>query len=125
MSMSIYYTAKRRKRLTKAESTAIKKIVAEYSVDDQIAKREKTKKGPNWESFCVYDPDEPSASGVIFEGATKLPSNNVQATWTGVQHWCQALSAVRRKLPGAKWSVSVDDHEIQWDSAAKEYDPAQ
>ena len=124
MSISIYYTATRSTAMTDAESLAVDSIVAEYSVDDQILSRERTGVGPNWESFCVYDRNNPTEPHAIFEGATKLPDNTEDAMWIGLQHWCKALSAIRRALPDANWDCRVDDHEMQWDDAAQEYDPA-
>ena len=124
MSFSIYYTATRSTPLTDTESSAIASVVAEYSVDDQIEAREKSGDGPNWESFCVYDRADPTEPDAIFEGATKLPDNSEDAMWVGLQHWCKAISAIRRILPDAKWDVRVDDHEMQWDESAQEYDPS-
>ena len=67
---------------------------------------------------------ETTAPDIVFEGATKLPDNSEEAMWTGVQHWCAALSEFRRVLPGAKWQVTVDDHELTWDESTQSYDPA-
>ena len=45
--------------------------------------------------------------------------------WVGVQHWCSVLTEIRRVLHNADWDVRVDDHSIQWDEDAGEYDPRQ
>ena len=124
MSISIYYSAARSTPLTDVESSAIDAVVEEYSVDDQITAREQTGVGPNWESFCVYDRDDAIIADAIFVGATKLPDNSEDAMWVGLQHWCKALSAIRRVLPNADWHVHIDDHDMQWDDAKQEYDPS-
>ena len=81
--------------------------------------------GYNWESFCIYDPNDPTEPDVVFEGATKLPDNSEDAVWGGLQHWCAALTEIRRIIPDADWDVHVDDHEIQWDEAVGAFDPSQ
>lgn len=124
MSLSIYYTAHRGQPLTPTERAAIDRLVRKYSIDDQLAERERTGAGYNWESFCVYDPADPTEPGVVFEGATKLPDNSEDVVWDGLQHWCQLLSEIRRSLAGASWRVHVDDHDIQWDDDAKAFDPS-
>lgn len=124
MSISLYYTARRSTALLPGELEAIRLLVKKYSVDDQIEKRTLLKKAPNWESFCIYDSRNPSAPGVIFEGATKLPDNSQEFLWQGVQHWCQLLTDIRKAVPGAEWSVSVDDHEVEWDHESGAYDPS-
>ncbi len=127
MSISIYYEAKRSKPLSGSEEDEIKKVIEEYSIDDQIEKKEKKGDGLNWESFCVYSFDfsnnEPSAPDVIFEGATKLPDNSEDAVWLGLQQWCELLTQIRKALRDADWYVHVDDHEIQWDSNMDAFDP--
>ena len=124
MSISIYYTAVRAHPLNENEAAQISTIVEQYSVDDQIEAREQSGEGPNWESFCIYDPADPSEPNNIFEGATKLPDNSEEAVWVGVQHWCQALSAIRNVLADAKWEVRIDDHIIPWDDASQGFDPS-
>jgi hypothetical protein len=56
--------------------------------------------------------------------ATKIPDNSEEAIWIGVQHWCEALSELRRAIADAEWRVHVDDHDIVWDEARQEYDPS-
>jgi len=123
VGISIYYTAYRNEPLSPEESASIQNIVTRYSVDNEIAERERTGEGFRWESFCVYDPDDPTEPGIIFEGATKLPDNSEDAIWEGLQHWCRLLTEVRRALPGTKWRVHVDDHDIPWDEETKAFDP--
>ncbi len=99
--------------------------MARYSVENLIEEREQTGEGSNWESFCVFDPEEPTAPAVVFEGATKLPDNSEEAFWLGLQHWCRLLSEIRRALPRTTWQVYVDDYDIIWDEERGEYDPSQ
>ncbi|NBV22060.1 MAG: hypothetical protein EBS05_09095 [Proteobacteria bacterium] len=122
MSVSIYYEAKRKQPLTASERAAIEAITQRFSVDDQIESYIRSGQGLNWESFCLYD--EPTAPDIIFEGATKLPDNTQDAMWMGVQHWCAALSEMRRAVPDAAWRVAVDDHKMTWDASTQNYDPA-
>jgi hypothetical protein len=102
------------------EQAALKRVLAEYSVDRDISRYLETGRGLNWESFCTYDELE---SGIIFQGATQLPDNTRDAILIGVEHWCEALTEIRRVLNDAEWYVSVDDHKIQWNEAEQRYDP--
>jgi hypothetical protein len=124
MSVSIYYTARRARPLSPDERAAVGRIRAAYSIRDQVERYAQARQGHNGENFHVYDPDDPTESGVVFEGATKLPDNSQDAMWELVQHWCRLLSEVRRAVPGAAWRVHVDDHDIRWDEDAREYDPS-
>lgn len=124
MSISIYYTAVRDQPLAPEEQTTIDKLCAKYGIEDQILERERTGKGPNWESFCIYEPEDTTEPGVIFEGATKLPDNSEENIWLGLQHWCALLSEIRRSLEEATWSVDVDDLDISWDEERQEFDPS-
>src|SRR5215207_9596177 len=113
MSISIYYTARREKPLAPAERAAVERIRAAYSVRDQVDRYVRDQRGHNGEDFHVYDGADPTEPGVIFVGATKLPDNGGEdALWAMVQHWCRLLTEARRAVPGARWQVSVDDHEI-------------
>ena len=125
MSISIYYTAKRAHSITPAEGAAIDSLLEEFSVDNEIEDRLRTGQGLNWESFCVYDPADPTEPGVIFEGATKLPDNCDDAVLRGLDHWSRLLSRIRRAVPGAAWHVNVDDNDLVWDDVAGEYDLSQ
>ena len=80
-----------------------------------------------WRASRTLDrePDAPAEPDVIFEGATGLPDNSEEALWTGLQHWCNALTEIRHALPDAEWHVHVDDHDIPWDPAAQAFDPTQ
>jgi hypothetical protein len=124
MSFSIYYTAHRKTPLTPKERALVNESESRYTIEGQIVERERTGEGYNWTSFCVYDPADPTEPDVVFEGATQLPDNSEDAVWTGLQHWCQLLTEIRRAVHGASWRVTVDDHEILWDEKRGEYDPS-
>ena len=126
MSISIYYTAQRRKALSASEMESLADIVSKYSVDAQIDGLIKTGLGPNWESFHFQVNEERASifkKSVVFSGSTKLPDNSEDATWIGVQHWCRCLSELHRLLDTCDWEVSVDDHSIYWDARQNSYDP--
>ncbi|HEY4259500.1 MAG TPA: hypothetical protein VGM98_05055 [Schlesneria sp.] len=124
MSISIYYSARRAKPLTAAERAKISRIKAKYAVEAAIDEYDRTGEGYNWQSFFIYDPSDPTEPDVIFEGATGLPDNSEDAVWDGLQHWCKALTEIRRVLKDANWDVHVDDHEIVWVDGSG-YDPSQ
>lgn len=124
MGMSIYYRARRRHPMTIAERQEVRETVDRYAVGDRIVERERTGDGPNWESFCIYDPAVSTEPRVLLEGATKLQDNAEEACWIGLQHWCKALTDIRSAMPDAAWSVHMDDHEITWDEQLLSYDPS-
>ena len=123
MSVSIYYSAKRAHPLEDAERVAVHALIHEYSVE--ALQEEHAQLRLNWESFCVYNPADPTEPGVVFEGATKLPDNSEDGLWLGVRHWAALLSRIRRLLHDADWNVHVDDHDLVWDDVSREYDPTQ
>ena len=114
MGISIYYQARRERPLTVQERTAI----------DEVVRLNEAVGGPHWESFCIYPHDEDTELGVIFEGATKLPSTTEDEFWEEIQHRCRVLTLIRRVLIDAKWSVHIDDHNAFWDEKRREYDPS-
>ena len=127
MGISIYYSARRTEPMTSVEQAAISSLIAEYAIEEQLQDRDRTGEGPNWESFCVYqldDPHFPAEPGVIFEGATGLPDNSEDNFWLGIQHWCALLSKIRRAVGSAVWSVHIDAHDVYWDEERQEYDPS-
>lgn len=127
MSVSIHYTAERRKLLSPEELAAVASITKKYSVNSAIEALIAGGTGLNWESFhCVTNP-EPSKlfrAVTVFQGSTKLPDNSENATWEGVQHWCSCLSELRRAIATATWRVAVEDHEIVWRAREQAYDPS-
>ena len=125
MSFTIYYSARRSSPLSGEEQETVQRIVEKYSVDSRIKRFVQTGEGLNWESFCLFTTDQFSADDVILEGATKLPDNSDDAAATGLQHWCNALSALRLAIHKSLWSVRVEDQEIAWDYLKDCYDPSQ
>ena len=123
MGMSLYYTARRSRPLSDDESAAISQIETEYNAKSEQFVSNGI--GDFWESFSIYDAADPSQPNVIFEGATGIPDSSEEAIWAGLQHWCEAITQIRRKVVGAEWSVHMDDHDITWDDSAQEYDPSQ
>ncbi|MCG6302885.1 hypothetical protein K6U21_01575 [Vibrio vulnificus] len=127
MAISIYYTAERRKLLNAQELALVSAIVRDFSVDQDIEQYLKCGNGLNWESFDISTNTEagnPFKNGLVITGATKLPDNEENATWIGLQHWCNCLSRLRNAISGCNWKVYVEDHEIQWDKIQKAYDPS-
>jgi len=122
MSVSIYYEAKRATPLSPVEKENVSELVEKFSVDKAIEKYMESGQGPNWESFGFYD--EPYDPGVILTGSTSLPDNTPEAAWIGIQHWCSALSEIRRAVGNATWEVQVEDHQVYWDDSKQAYDPA-
>lgn len=126
MAISIYYAARRKAPLSSNEIAAIQKVVRRYCVKDQIERFLSLGVGLNWESFDYSTNLEPSRflkKGLVLSGSTKLPDNQQNASWVGVQHWCQCLSEIRISVLGCEWNVAVEDHEMQWDAALNLYDP--
>lgn len=124
MSFSIYYSARRPTPLSDQEQEEVGKVLARYCVDSRVKRFAETGEGLNWQTFGVMDPKDYSAADVVFEGSTPLPDNTEEAFSMGVVHWCNALSALRRIIHKAMWSVRVEDQEIAWDYQNDRYDPA-
>ena len=124
MSVSIYYTARRTHPLSEAERAAIEAAESRYPFEVLVAASGVAESDFNGESFCVYPASVAREPGVVFAGATKLPSRPAAAMWTAVQYWCRLLSEVRGLLPDATWHVHVDDHTIPWSEESQAFDPA-
>ncbi|MEH6852741.1 hypothetical protein, partial [Bacillus pseudomycoides] len=110
MSVSIYYSANRKQKLTTVEQEAIDKLILEYSVDKEIEKYHNTGEGYDWEGFTVYNQENLMEDDEIFAGSTRLPANRDDALWEGFQHWNALLSQIRSVILDAEWHVNVDDH---------------
>ena len=123
MSVSIYYTARRAHALSEAERAALKAAASRHPFGALVAACGVAEADFNGESFCVYPTNAASEPGVVFEGATKLPSRPEAAPWTAIQHWCRLLSELRGLLPDAAWHVHVDDHTIPWSEELRAFDP--
>ncbi len=124
MSLSIYYSARRPTPLSDQEEEEIRKVLARYSVDARAKRFAETGEGLNWQPFGQIASSDSSAGDVVFEGSTPLPDNTDEAFSAGVVHWCNALSALRRIIHKAMWSVRIEDQEIAWDYQNDRYDPA-
>lgn len=122
MAISIYYSAKRKESLTDVERDLIKKLISEYSVQQEIEKFNNTGEGYNWTGFDVYNLKDSSDPEIIFEGSTQLPDNMDDAIWEGVQHWTALLSQIRCTVLNTEWYVAVEDHVLKWDEEYLEYD---
>jgi hypothetical protein len=121
MGISIYYAATRSYCLSEEEQQAVDAVADKYSIRSQIEEYDRAGVAWNGEDFCLYDPPL-SSPETILEGATKLPDASEKAFWDAVQHWCRALSAIRRLLPDAEWHVHIDDLDITWDEERQEFD---
>jgi hypothetical protein len=124
MGISIYYTAYRERALTQDEQKAVAKLIGRYDLSARNGEQDQAAERMRWESFCVYDANDPSEPGVVFEGATGLPMNSEDDFWMAIQHWCRLLTEIRRALPGTTWQVHIDDHDIVWDEERRAYDPS-
>lgn len=123
MGVSIYYEARRERPLSDAERTAIDEIVRLNDVVPRFNEAGQWLED-NWEGFCIYERNEHTEPGVMFEGATRLPLTTEDEFWAAIQHWCRVLTLIRRALADAKWSVHVDDADIAWNEQRNEYDPS-
>ncbi|MEO3945838.1 hypothetical protein [Gorillibacterium sp. CAU 1737] len=121
MGVSLYYSAERPQPLTAEEQQTVTEWIQAYDLEK--AKEDfETASSSEWEGFTVYELTDPTQPGVIFEGATRLPDDSPEAMWEGIQHWTALLARIRATLPGAEWHVHVDDHDLEWDEEAGEYD---
>jgi hypothetical protein len=122
--MAFYFSARRPAPLSTEERQAVQKIIDKYSVDERIRRRAQTGEGLNWQHFHLIALDEQSTVDTILEGQTCLPDDSEEAAATGLVHWCNVVSAFRRAVPKALWSVQVEDIDISWDYVKEAYDPA-
>ncbi|MBP3959552.1 hypothetical protein J8F10_30275 [Gemmata sp. G18] len=124
MGVSIYYEARRDHPLSTAERQAIADIDRRHALASGANETGEWVNAPYWESFCIYEPNEDTEPGVIFEGATKLPLTTEDEFWEAIQHWCRVLTLIRRVLAGATWSVDIDHRPVVWNGERNEYDPS-
>jgi hypothetical protein len=120
MGISLYYEARRERSLSLVERAVIDTAMSRCPVEELIAAVPLPAEEYNGEAFCVYPADTETEPGVVFEGATKLPTNSEEA----IPYWCRLLSEIRQALPDGKWAVHVDDCDIWWDPVREEYDPS-
>ena len=124
MSLSIYYSARRPTPLSEQEQVEVQKVLVRYSVESRVKRFEETGEGLNWRPFGILASSDFSTADVVLEGSTPLPDNTEEAFSAGVVHWCNVLSALRRIIHKAMWSVRIEDQEITWDYQNDRYDPA-
>lgn len=103
VSVSLYYTARRTTPLSDAEHTAVGQVVDTYNANAPFSLEE--------EGLYLYDRLEP---GTALDGSTKLPAADDRAV-PSLVHWLAAVTALRSAVPGADWSFTLDDYEIEWD----------
>lgn len=116
MAISLYYSAKRSFPLADEERDRVGKLIETYN--EPIKAHYVADKA---ELFNLYDP-KTSDAGTILEGAVKLP-NNQRIVMKYLEQWCRLLSELRCSLPDLEWDVSVDDHQIPWNSTEGKFDP--
>jgi len=105
MSVSLYYTAKRERPISKQEQELCQKIAERYITEYPL--------GDMYESFCIYDFTEPSGENIIFEGSTKLPLDEGEGhTLQVLDYWADCLQKIIDILPNAQWDIHIDDADI-------------
>ncbi len=105
MSVSLYYMAKRDYPISKEEQEACMKAVERYIEEYPF--------GEMYESFCVYDMNDPSEKDVIFEGATKLPLDEGEEHLAEVfDYWEECLQKIIEILPNAHWDIRIEDIDV-------------
>ncbi|MFF2354750.1 hypothetical protein ACFVVL_33930 [Kitasatospora sp. NPDC058115] len=103
MSVSIYYSARRANPLTEAETASVEHVLAAHAAEFPFSDEEGV-------TPYDYDEDEPEE---LVSGATKLPSDPSRLL-PALTEVLNALSALRRALPGTEWHVHMDDLDVPW-----------
>ncbi len=106
MSVSLYWTAYRDDPLSPAEEGRAQQIVDAASDDLRIVALVESE-GTAWEGLTLWpDPDEDDD---VLRGSSALaPRLSPAAAQALLDHCCQALTALRRDVPGAEWDVALD-----------------
>lgn len=119
MGQTLYAEARRDLQLTEAEVSAIRVIVGEFGVEDEIERFGVDPDALNWESF-FWLPN--AADGVVFSGSTRLPDVTVSAIFTGINRWGRMLGRIRSEvLADADWDVNIDGDPVPWVSEGKRF----
>lgn len=105
MGVSLYYHAKRARPLSAEDTGRVKAVVERYNEEFRYKK--------SGESFCLYD-QEPEEPEYILRGSTKLPAGNPMKAYKAGKYWIKCLNELRRMLPDADWSVSLEEDEMVW-----------
>ncbi|MFD4636407.1 hypothetical protein ACFWN2_03765 [Lentzea sp. NPDC058436] len=106
MGVSLYYTARRATLLTDSEVMAVGQAVDTFNANAPFSLEE--------EGLYLYDRLDP---GTVLDGSTKLPSADDRAV-PSLVHWLAAITVLRRAVPDADWTFTLDDYEIEWDDHA-------
>ncbi|MBM9618118.1 hypothetical protein [Streptomyces zhihengii] len=104
MSVSLYYSARRRAPLTAAERAAVADVEAAHRASFPYEEEE---------SLHLYadDADDP---GELLDGSTKMPMHPGRLLPV-VAAVLDSVTALRRALPDAEWRVHLDDLDVEWD----------
>ncbi|WP_341940242.1 hypothetical protein [Microbacterium sp. LWH10-1.2] len=111
MGVSVYYSLARERPLTPDEAHALNTAFDEAALPSGT------------EPLAFYDEPETVVSTDNWElsGSSKLPSNLFTAP-RAVKKLLRGLSAARRAVPDADWSVQLDDEPVAWNTETTEYD---
>lgn len=98
MGMSLYYEAKREQTATEQEWRTCCDIVVRY--------REQYPFPEKYEDFWIYDRNE--EANIVFHGATKLPTDDVDTLFNVANYWLKCLTEITNILPDCVWTVSFE-----------------
>jgi len=119
MGQSLRVEVRRPAPLSDEERTAVRLIIDEFGVEDEIERFGADPDALNWESF--FWSDEP-VEGVVFRGSTRLPDVTMSALFVGIEHWGRMLGRIRAEvLPDAEWDVNVDGDTLAWNEADQRF----
>lgn len=110
MSVSLYYTARRRQPISLQEKNSCDEIAASYDKQYPF--------GEMYEGFCIYDLKALAGTeeeDVILDGATKLPPDvDDESFFDILGYWLECLEEIAGVLTDAKWTVHLDDMDFKW-----------
>jgi hypothetical protein len=129
MGVSLYYSASRDTPLTAEERATVVRLADE---GEEALREEALELFPTWhatgempedyrspaevfEGLFLYG-EEHLSEGQLLAGSSKMPppSCGVEPLLAQLRHYLDALTRMRRALPGAGWHVHIDDTEIPW-----------
>lgn len=129
MGVSLYYSATRGTPLTAEERATVERLVDE---GEEALREEALELFPTWhadgevpleyrspaevfEGLWLYE-DGHLSDGQVLAGSSKMPppACGVEPLLTQLRHYLDALTRLRRALPGAEWHVHIEDSEIPW-----------
>lgn len=100
LSVLLCYTAKRDYPISAQEQKACRDVVERYNAEFPFRDL--------YESFRVYDLDTITDKNVIFEGATKLPTDGDHFI-KAHNYWKDCLQEI---IPHGQWSIHIDDTDV-------------